>query len=214
MHDRKCASRQDQPTSGRTREACHGALDLTGIAHVECTYLHAERGCDRLDRAEQADAGSDGGIAKDCRLAPGRARLSTKPPPTGSATTVNTTGTVWVASSSGRRTELPEARMTSGMSATNSAAYLRVSAGLPPVHLMSTRALRPTIQCNSCSPCRNAAMRACPSASFAARAESGHVAAPPNTEMNERRFTARSLPCFRSKGSTPGTAGDCCAAGL
>jgi hypothetical protein len=36
-----------------------------------------------------------------------------------------------------------------------------------------------------------------------ARAGSGHVAAPPSSVMNSRRFAARCLPCFDRKDSTP-----------
>ena len=68
---------------------------------------------------------------KPVALPPGRARLSTKPAPTGSGTTANTIGTVRVACSNGPTVELPAARMTSGASATNSAACLRMSAALP-----------------------------------------------------------------------------------
>ncbi len=67
---------------------------------------------------------------KPVALPPGRARLSTKPAPTGSATTGNTIGTVRVACSNGPTVEAPWARMTSGASAANSAACLRISAAL------------------------------------------------------------------------------------
>ena len=67
---------------------------------------------------------------KPVALPPGRARLSTKPAPTGSATTGNTIGTVRVACSNGPTVEAPWARMTSGASAANSAACLRMSAAL------------------------------------------------------------------------------------
>ena len=67
--------------------------------------------------------------------------------------------------------------MTSGASATNSAAYLRcVSASAPPQRV-SIRTLRPSVQPNCCSPCRNAARRACPSGSSAASAHE-HADAP------------------------------------
>ena len=68
---------------------------------------------------------------KPVALPPGRARLSTKPAPTGSATFTNTTGTVRVACNNGPKAEVPEARMTSGASAANSAAYLRMLAASP-----------------------------------------------------------------------------------
>jgi hypothetical protein len=45
---------------------------------------------------------------------PGRARLSTKPAPTGSVTCTKTIGTVRVASSSGPVVELPDAKMALG----------------------------------------------------------------------------------------------------
>jgi hypothetical protein len=61
-------------------------------------------------------------------LPPGRARLSTKPEPTGSLVSVNTIGTVRVACSEGPTVEVPPARMTSGASAANSVACLRTSA--------------------------------------------------------------------------------------
>src|SRR5262245_43427171 len=60
---------------------------------------------------------------KPVTLPPGLARLSTTPRPTGSFMTGNTIGTVRVACHSGPTVEMPWARMTSGASATNSAAY-------------------------------------------------------------------------------------------
>ena len=68
---------------------------------------------------------------KPVALPPGRARLSTKPAPTGSATVTNTIGTVRVACCNGPTAEPPAARMTSGASATNSAAYLRLRSASP-----------------------------------------------------------------------------------
>jgi hypothetical protein len=49
-----------------------------------------------------------------------------------------------------------------------------------------------------------------------ARTTTGHAtAAPPSSVKNSRRFTARCLLCFRTKGIAHlGTAGDCCAAGF
>ena len=67
---------------------------------------------------------------KPVALPPGRARLSTKPAPTGSVTCTNTIGTVRVACSNGTAVALPGARMTSGASATSSAAYLRMPLGI------------------------------------------------------------------------------------
>src|SRR5262249_36160914 len=133
-------------------------------------------------------------------LPPGRAKLSTKPPPTGSPTFTNTIGTARVASSKGGKLGLPVARMTSGASAISSAAYLRTSSVLVGQRV-SMRTLWPSIQPNFSSPPRNAAMRALPSASsaavlistpmrrirsFCARAASGHAAAPPTSRMDSR----------------------------
>src|SRR5262249_42978838 len=78
-------------------------------------------------------------------LPPGRARLSTKPPPTGSPTFTNTIGTARVASSKGDKLGLPVARMTSGASAISSAAYLRTSSVLVGQRV-SMRTLWPSIQ--------------------------------------------------------------------
>ena len=97
------------------------------------------------------------------------------------------------------------ARMTSGASATNSAAYLRMRSASPaPQRYRSARCGHRSSPIR-CSPCRNAAMRACPSGSSAAkfmstpmrrirsrccaRAASGHAAAaPPSSVMNSRRL--------------------------
>jgi hypothetical protein len=58
-------------------------------------------------------------------LPPGRAKLATKPAPTGSMTTTNTIGTVRVACSNGATVVVPEpARIASGASAANSTACL------------------------------------------------------------------------------------------
>ena len=89
---------------------------------------------------------------KPVALPPGRARLSTKPAPTGSATTGNTIGTVRVACSNGPTVVAPEARMTSGASATNSAACLRISAASAVAQRVSIRTLRPMVQPNCCQP--------------------------------------------------------------
>ena len=68
---------------------------------------------------------------KPVTLPPGRARLSTKPAPTGSTACANTIGTVRVACSNAATAAALLARMTSGASATSSAAYLRMPSALP-----------------------------------------------------------------------------------
>src|SRR5262245_5474426 len=156
---------------------------------------------------------------KPVALPPGRARLSTKLAPTGSATSVNIIGTVRVACSNGPTCAVPLAKMTSGASATNSATYLRVSSASPKApKRYSIRKLRPSLQPNSSSRCRNVASQTCTSESAApdwstpirrirsaccARAATGHTAAaPPRSVMKLRRLTGQHLPCLR-KDSTP-----------
>jgi len=138
-------------------------------------------------------------------LPPGCARLATKPAPTGSMTTTNTIGTMRVAFSNGATVAVPvPARMTSGASAANSAACLRMSSALVVAQRVSIRTLRPSVQPNCCRACRNAAMRACDSGSSAAEAMStlirrirsgccaraliGNATAPPTRPMNSRRL--------------------------
>src|SRR5262245_39927369 len=98
---------------------------------------------------------------KPVTLPPGRARWSTYPAPTGSVTTVNTTGTVRVDSSSGPTLDAPPARMTSGASAASSAECLRISVMLGVAQRVSIRRFCPMPQPNMASPCRNAPRRAC-----------------------------------------------------
>ena len=137
-------------------------------------------------------------------LPPGRARLSTKPAPTGSTTVTNTIGGALVACSNDPVAALPVARMTSGASASNSAECRRASSVFLTPQRASIRTLRPSVQPNCSSPWWNAAMRLCPSLSSAAigmstpirrtrsdccpRATIGHAAAPPRPAMNARRL--------------------------
>ena len=71
---------------------------------------------------------------KPVALPPGRAKLLTKPAPTGSATKAKTIGTLRVACSKGGMDAEPMVKMRSGVSATNSVAYLCVTAALPALH--------------------------------------------------------------------------------
>src|SRR5262249_6823142 len=157
---------------------------------------------------------------KPVALPAGRARGSTKPAPTGSATCTNTIGTARVACSSGPVVVLLTARMTSGTSAINSAAYLRMRSRSPAPQRMSMRALRPSIQPDCASACANARRPLCSAESSdakgestpmrrmrsvcCARADSGQAAAaPPMSDMNSRRFTPVS-PVLPPKDNTPG----------
>jgi hypothetical protein len=147
-------------------------------------------------------------IVNPVALPPGRAKLVTKPAPTGSMTCTNTIGRVRVACRSGTTVVVPvAATRTSGASATNSAACLRTSSALVVAQRVSTRTFPPSLQPNRRKPCINAAMRAWDSESSAAlaistpmrripsaccaRAASGHAAAapPPSSAMSSRRFT-------------------------
>ena len=114
-------------------------------------------------------------------------------------------GTVRVAFSKGPTVEEPWARMTSGASAANSTACLRINSALPAPQRDSIRTLRPTVHPSCTSACRNAPTRASDSGSSAAavssmpmrltwsaccaRAASGPAAAaPPSVNMNSRRW--------------------------
>src|SRR5215831_14109831 len=155
MNAHQRAASHNQPAIRGMREGSDSALDLAGITHVDRAHLHPERRRDGLNRSELARPRSQGGIPNDCRsrytgrdlfehlqpfpaqtvfvrdepsgiAARSRARLSTKPAPTGSGTITNTTGTVRVACSNGATPALPLARMTSGASATISSVFLRM----------------------------------------------------------------------------------------
>ena len=115
----------------------------------------------------------------------------------------NTIGTVRVACSNGRRSTLPAARMTSGASATNSAAYLRMRSASPRPTIVDPHVAADRSSPDRCSPARNAGRgpglrivrgegMSTPMRRIAlgccARAASGHAAAaPPSSVMNSRR---------------------------
>jgi len=67
-------------------------------------------------------------------LPPGRAKLSTKSPLTGSMTLTNTIGMVWLVCCTAANAMVPLASITSGASAANSSAYLRALSGLLALH--------------------------------------------------------------------------------
>jgi len=145
---------------------------------------------------------------KPVAFPPGCDRLSTKPDPTGSGTTTNTIGTVRVVLINCSTAPEPDVRITSGVSATNSAAYLRARSASPWPKRASICTLRPSVQPNCSSPCRNAAQKAFTSESStappldstpirrmrspcSARAASGQaVAAPTMLLMKSRRRIA------------------------
>src|SRR5438132_5904428 len=152
-------------------------------------------------------------VAKPVAFPPGRARLSTQPPPTGSMVVTNTIGTVRLTCCSAPTIEPAVATMTSGESATNSAAYLRKRSRSPAPQRYSMRTLPPIVQPRSWSPCAKADIQASAlgssglwlmstpmrliRAGCCARAASGHAAAAPITVMNSRRlmlFSPRGSP--------------------
>src|SRR3954451_8589905 len=112
-------------------------------------------------------------IRKPVALPPGRARLSTNPAPTGSMRSTNTMGKVRLTSSNGTIVVVPvAARMTSGASAASSAACLRRTSASVVAQRMSNFMLRPSVQPNCSSVCRNAPKRARYSGSSSAPATS------------------------------------------
>src|SRR6516165_5131262 len=161
MNNCQRTSSQDQPTVRAACEGCDGTLNLVGIAHVHGAHLDCDGGRHGLNCRPQAKAGTDRRItqnrgARDVwrdllsaappilhryRIRKAKSRSCCRPvepdyrrspAPTGSGTFVNTIGTVRVARRNGAAPALPVVKMTSGASATSSAAYFRVSSSLPP----------------------------------------------------------------------------------
>jgi len=126
VHEHARAWRGDQAVVRLAGECDDSALDVAGIAGIDRARLDPERWRHRLDAAEQRDLGGDpripqstatritpgaislsssshfaanpnSGLENPVVLPPGRARLATRLPPTGSMTFVNTIGTLRVA---------------------------------------------------------------------------------------------------------------------
>src|SRR5262245_54899165 len=144
------------------REGRNSAFDLAGIEHVDRLYstpndgatdwsaphwpvpeamaasrmtaARVTRGVISLSSSNHFALMPYSNVVKPVALPPGRAKLLTKPAPTGSGVCVNTIGTVRVACSSDGTAAPPPARMTSGASATNSDAYLRMRSASPAAH--------------------------------------------------------------------------------
>ena len=151
--------------------------------------LHAQRRRHGLDYRELPDPGGDGGVPKDRRarharrdlleqlqpfaaelysncmkpvaLPPGRARLSTKPAPTGSGTMMNTIGMVRVACSNGVTTGAAGGQDDVRRERDQFGRIFANASASPPLQRVSIRTLRPSVQPNCCNPCTNAAKRAC-----------------------------------------------------
>ena len=153
-------------------------------AKIDRNDIHPEGSCRGLDDAELTDTGGQGRCPRrtptwvtlgaiclsssshfalvvyskfmnPVALPPGRAKVSTKPAPTGSPATGNTIGMVRVRlQNRAYRARAPSAKITSGASASNSAACLRRSRrGCFPAQRYSSCALRPISQPACCNPC-------------------------------------------------------------
>src|SRR5262249_30321687 len=156
MNQGKGDRRYDEATIRRAGKCRNCSLDLTSVAHVNGGQFHPEGWRHGLDSTELSDSeamvGSRrtatrttlGAISlrssshfaampysnktKPVALPPGRAKLSTKPAPTGSTECANTIGTVRVTDCNAATVGLAVAKMTSGVSETKSVANLRSSA--------------------------------------------------------------------------------------
>src|SRR5262245_28056588 len=172
----------------RAHEGRDGALDLICVAHVERVYLHAERRGQGLNNAKLADSGWVRGIPQDRHSRHARRDLLQQLQPFSAQAVFVRHETGGVAArpcpaideAGGDRisddrenkrhgaghlqqwptVEAPEARMTSGASAANSAACLRMSAPLVVAQRVSMRTLRPIVHPDCCSPGKNAPKRA------------------------------------------------------
>src|SRR5262249_12281450 len=134
-------------------------------------------------------------------LPSGRARLVTKPLPTGSFATANTIGMSRVACFTAS-TAPPDVTITSTLSRVNSAAISAKRSLRPSAHLKSIAKLRPSLQLSSRRRCTKAFTHPPHAAGVVvprkptvgnlagccARAATGHAAAPPSTPRNLRRL--------------------------
>ena len=119
-------------------------------------------------------------IANPVMLLPGRAKLATKPLPTGSPTSTKRIGIVEVSFCRIAVTKLEVGTIRSGEALTSSLAKVRTLSGIPPVHRMSIRILRPFVHPSSWSPSWNAATLASPSTSPSGKPSSrGTLFGPP-----------------------------------
>src|SRR4051812_20542399 len=239
MNGRQCASRHDQAAIRYACKCRYVAFDVTGVAHVDRSYLDPKRRRHGLDGAELANPNGYGGVPDDCyplysrhdlpeQLQPFPADAEFKRDEPGGVSTrprqtINETGADRIDDDRehdwyGTGRLLQCRGMTSGASATNSAAYLRVSAALPADRRYSIRTLWPSVQPDCCRPCWNALRRACPTGSSAAsgmstpmrrippgccaRAPNGHAAAAPPSNVTNSRLLIQS-PRRRGRATSP-----------
>ena len=148
-------------------------------------------------------------------LPPGRAKLATKPPPTGSLASANTIGMTAVACFVAR-TALPDVTMTFTLRRTNSAQSQRsVRCVLPPSDTRTRRCALLSSQVRAAAAQKRRHIGSRPKAwrrlktpivgglpGCCALAASGHAAAPPSTDMNCRLPTP-TIICPVPTGITP-----------
>src|SRR5215831_1924253 len=191
-----------------------GLLTLAKIAKCRNSGINSRKSSSRLPATSAA------WFDDPVTFPPGRARLATKPVPTGSPADANTIGITDVACFAARTDAVPQVTITSTFSRTNSAAIsarrsLRASA-----HRYSIASVRPSIQPSSRNRCTKAATHWLAAEGVAAprkpivrclpdccaRAASGHATAPPSSVMNVRLLTAQHLPRSNEKIITQETA--------
>ena len=161
MTSTRCACRHDQAAIRRARESGNGRSISAGVAHADRDQIHAERRCHGLDCAELPNAAGPGGIPQHrhtChdrrdlleQLQPFRTDAVFEVSKSGSVATrpcqaldqASANRIVGVARIRSARSGLPPAtrarlvlaglaKITSGASATNSAAYLRMRSASP-----------------------------------------------------------------------------------
>src|SRR5262245_59693136 len=137
-------------------------------------------------------------------LPPGRARLATRPLPTGSPAVAKTMGMIDVACFVARVCGVPDVTMTLTLSRTNSAALWAARSARPSDQRYSIAMVRPSVQPSSRSRCTKAATHSLAAervlwpkkpmvgslSPCCARTASGQAtAAPPSSVMNSRLFT-------------------------
>src|SRR6516165_12696357 len=188
MNAGQSASRYDQAAIWGTREGRDSALDLACIAYAEGAQLHPQRWRRCLDGAPHADPGSYGGIANDChscrawrdlfqQLQPFRGDAEFPRGKTGDVASwprkafdeagPNRIGGPrkhdWHGASRLQQRRYDRAPRSQDDVRPERDQFRRVSAeefGIARAPRYSIRTLRPTVQPNSCKPCRNAALRA------------------------------------------------------
>src|SRR5262245_28393121 len=239
MHCRRRQCHHDQAAIRGARECGEAALDRFGVVRGDRYYLHPERWRRALDGTELTHAGGICWVSKyrhprdlgrdlfeqlqpfgaDRELVHGEAGgVAARPRQAIDKTAADRIGDQYENDRhhAGCLPHGPSTRCGGRQDdirprAVSSAAYRGKRSASPPAQRTSMSTLRPTAKPASCSPCRNAATRLCPSGSSAARcmstpirrifcaccarAASGHAAAPPSSAMNARRLMSDMGAC-------------------